>query len=1327
MNMHNTLSLVLVGRRCLAATVALIVLCALCAPSGFAAILIGNGLVSTSGSPLNGSLVFTPISNPLILSHGNQTFGTSLKIQVVGGGFSNAIVAGNYNVSSGPYTVAASIPDTTNIVYFTNAITAGLFIFTNYVPLWSGVAGEYVTNVGSGSLVATHLLTNVMTGSTWLVISNDLSGAAGGGVTVSAADATLTAATNAGNVSLSAAAMGTLLTNLANNIGLNDTNFAKSIGTVVSNWVGVLSTNGSNYTLSVGLVISNAYGVMSTNSTNFTLAGIAALGVNDTNFAQTIGQSLTNWTLTQIAALGVNDTNFAKSIGAAITNYAQAGALSLSNFWTLFGGAYVTNVGSGSLVATHLLTNAVSGTNWLVISNDMSGAGGGGSGVSAVDGLINSVGIVVTNVGNTGSATLASSVLVTNGQSLILSNYWAANLALSGNLSFGGTISGSGSGLSNIPVNVFPYTAYYVDTNFAFASDTNTGLTPQSPFLTVQHALNAASGAAKIILTAGESFNVTNLLWTNSGASSNAPMILESSSTSQATLLAPTGTGITLSNASFVQVGPYLKLQGLTNNISALTNFGDTSGIAAANWSANPIGCIYILNCETLLFASGVNVDIQSTGSITNIIVNSNACHDLVFAGITTWDNAPTNPTNQYIFTNVWVRNNAVSNVYGNYTNGSGSCIALGWVRNGVVESNTLHDSFSMSGGGGAGSTGIVDYMCAFCTNQYNEVWNISYTTNHVDGEGIEIYLYCSNCVCQYNYVHNNKGAGYYNFGSYGNNVFRFNVGYSDLGLGELVVQTTGQMSNTWIYNNTLIQPSLSLPCFFNQTAITTGSNIFANNLCLLASAFNPGRAIVSTVGTNWGFDGNNYWIEDRGLLWFKPNSASNSFAQFQAAGNDVHGSLSVPLFLQFPPLPGNAYLLPTMTNFGSWYYSNAASAYQSNSVNLSAYSQGINNGGLDFLGNTVSSSGGYNVGAVSSNSSYSSPYPTSVTAGLLAYWPLTEGQGAILDDISSNSLMAYVNNSPATWTNGFRGKPSLFFNDPVGTNGFLIGTNTSLQGVNALSVTFWWYPKSTNDPVVRMIVGQADTVSTPITFIVGTVTNQIVGGVYTTTPGPNSQYTTNTIALNTWTMVTYTYDGTTGRIYFGTNLLNTTTAGAATGPSASGTIDLLSVGGYSWNGKHYGGPTNDILSGLRLYTRALSSNDIYTIYEESAVQPVLIDANSVASPSSISFASVVSSGFADANTNLLTENSYAFANPLGTGLTNGWTNNLGTNAWLHYTTASGSAQPTNVIYTPAGNPVVTNVHAGTTATDITIMLRPGWGAQIGTTASQPLNVWIEF
>jgi hypothetical protein len=194
----------------------------------------------------------------------------------------------------------------------------------------------------------------------------------------------------------------------------------------------------------------------------------------------------------------------------------------------------------------------------------------------------------------------------------------------------------------------------------------------------------------------------------------------------------------------------------------------------------------------------------------------------------------------------------------------TGYGIAMGMVNSGTIEHCLIKNngaSGDSSGGAWGGSVGIMFWECTRVTVQYNEVCGQTNapTSNDVDADGFNLGGGCQHCVLQYNYSHNNEGAGYLldgytlptrpNVGA----VIRYNVSENDargtatpagIYLFNNAVGVAAQLRDFWVYNNTVYMTPGGKGVFTSACIIVNdtvqGNNsgpitggYFANNICV--------------------------------------------------------------------------------------------------------------------------------------------------------------------------------------------------------------------------------------------------------------------------------------------------------------------------------------------------------------------------------------------------------------------------------------------------------------------------------------------------------------
>jgi len=205
---------------------------------------------------------------------------------------------------------------------------------------------------------------------------------------------------------------------------------------------------------------------------------------------------------------------------------------------------------------------------------------------------------------------------------------------------------------------------------------------------------------------------------------------------------------------------------------------------------------------------------------------------------------------------------------------------------------------------------------------------------------------------------------------------------------------------------------------------------------------------------------------------------------------------------------------------------------------------------------------------------------------GLVGSWHFNEGSGTIVADASGNGNDGtMMNMDPATdWVDGRFGK-ALDFD---GANDYVVVPNSNSLNItgNAVTVAAWIKHSSAGwHPVCDGIVQHEGQYALQInngqpTFYVNTGS----GWVYARWA--------NTLALSTWYYVVGTYDGSGIRIWVnGIERASTNNSGNLS--STSNTICL----GSSANGTY---PFNGIIDEVRIYNRALSSDEISALYNAS-------------------------------------------------------------------------------------------------------------------------------
>jgi hypothetical protein len=203
-----------------------------------------------------------------------------------------------------------------------------------------------------------------------------------------------------------------------------------------------------------------------------------------------------------------------------------------------------------------------------------------------------------------------------------------------------------------------------------------------------------------------------------------------------------------------------------------------------------------------------------------------------------------------------------------------------------------------------------------------------------------------------------------------------------------------------------------------------------------------------------------------------------------------------------------------------------------------------------------------------------------SSSAGLVAAYGFEEGTGATVLDGSGNANTGSI--SGATWTTQGRYGGALDFdgvNDRVSVN-----ASTSLNLTSAMTLEAWVYPTAAQSGWRTVVQKQVNAYYLHASYSGGALRptgGGVIGG------GTTSSYITapTAIAVNTWSHLALTYEGTTQRLYVnGVQVASQVRSGAI-----QTTANPLWIGGNSPYGEYFQGRIDDV----RVYSRALSIAEI--------------------------------------------------------------------------------------------------------------------------------------
>jgi len=216
----------------------------------------------------------------------------------------------------------------------------------------------------------------------------------------------------------------------------------------------------------------------------------------------------------------------------------------------------------------------------------------------------------------------------------------------------------------------------------------------------------------------------------------------------------------------------------------------------------------------------------------------------------------------------------------------------------------------------------------------------------------------------------------------------------------------------------------------------------------------------------------------------------------------------------------------------------------------------------------------------------------TSDQTGLVGHWPMDEGSGAVVYDASGNANDGTVQGSP-TWQMGTNCKSGtcLSFN---GSTDYITATDTaSIDPVNAWTLSAWVNRSSTG--AQHSIMEKYDWSSGKGNYLMRiTSADKLIGEIVSGTSSASCGVTTTTISSGSWYFLAVTFDNSSTTITCYVNGVSeaSNTSVSITPASSDTTLKL------ACRGNDCGTKLNGMLDDVRIYNRALSADEIKTLYE---------------------------------------------------------------------------------------------------------------------------------
>lgn len=473
-----------------------------------------------------------------------------------------------------------------------------------------------------------------------------------------------------------------------------------------------------------------------------------------------------------------------------------------------------------------------------------------------------------------------------------------------------------------------------------------------------------------VLFNGGDTFAGTLSLNALDGGSAADPVVIDSYGVGRATIAAGNANGIVAKNTSGFRISD-LNLVGSGQAANTFSGIGFDNALTGNA----KLSYVHIDHVDVGGFGKyGITVGGSNGKSgFDDVRIEYADVHHNMLGGIETHGVFSSTAT-AYANANVYVAHNVVHDNpgYAGSANHSGDGIVLSDADGLVIERNEAYENGAANTHVG-GPVGIWVWDVNRATIQHNESHH-NRTNSTADGGGFDLDGGVTNSVVQYNYSHDNAGAGYgiYQFQgarAFHDNTVRYNISANDArknGYGAIDLWNgngSNGISNVDVYNNTVyVTPSAGaspkgLRFVSGMTNVSIRNNVFQTT----------GGVQLADVGakqTNLQVQGNDWWSSGAAFSLKVFAKTYTSFADFvKGTGYEKLGTATVGKnvnpFLAGPavaPTVGVANIDALETSLDGFKLT-AASTLRNAGLNL--FSQfGIDPGSSDFFGNAVTGTG---------------------------------------------------------------------------------------------------------------------------------------------------------------------------------------------------------------------------------------------------------------------------------------------------------------------------------------------------------------------------------
>jgi hypothetical protein len=350
-------------------------------------------------------------------------------------------------------------------------------------------------------------------------------------------------------------------------------------------------------------------------------------------------------------------------------------------------------------------------------------------------------------------------------------------------------------------------TSFYVDSEGG--NDSNSGTSEAEPWATIgrANALDLDPGD-RLLFKGGEAFDGNLQLGALDAGTAEKPVVVDSYGGGRASIEAGKGKGVSIYNAGGVEVSNLIVTgagRAAGSRVSGVEIYTDLG-------NATKLEHVYIENVEVSGFGDAgillaANPKDATKSGFRDVRITNVSAHDNADAGINSFGYFSSS-AKSWAHEDVYVGDSYAYNNRGIPDKGSnsGSGIVLGDVNDATIERCVSYSNGENNNYPYGGPVGIWTWDSNAVTIQHNESYDNESAT--VDGGGFDLDGGVTNSVMQYNYSHDNAGAGYllYQFDSarpFGDNVVRYNVSENDGRINRGGISAIG-VDESEVHNNTV-------------------------------------------------------------------------------------------------------------------------------------------------------------------------------------------------------------------------------------------------------------------------------------------------------------------------------------------------------------------------------------------------------------------------------------------------------------------------------------------------------------------------------------------